>query len=50
LIVLAVAIVHGWPSKPLPLCGMSFAAVFAVADLAALERVQRHFVHLVREP
>jgi hypothetical protein len=49
LIVVAVAIIHGWPGKPLPFCGMLLAAVFAVADLAALERIQRHLVHLFRE-
>ncbi len=49
LALFVVAMVRGWPSVWLPFCGMLLAAVFAVADLAAIERVQRHFVQRVRE-
>ncbi len=39
----------GFPSSAaLPFCGTLLAAVFAIADLAALEHVQRQFVNLLR--
>jgi hypothetical protein len=57
LLVVMITIIRAWPGSGgqgpiavLPFCGMLMAAVFAIADLAALERVQRQFVPLVREP
>jgi hypothetical protein len=56
LLVIVVSVVRAWPGgggqgpiAVLPFCGMLMAAVFAIADLAALERVQRQSVLLVRE-
>ncbi len=48
-VIFAVALIRGWPSVWGPFCGMLLAAVFAIAELAAIERVQRHFVHRVRQ-
>lgn len=49
---LVLVVVQGrWPENlpwtMLPFCGTLLAALFAVADLAALERVQRHHVALL---
>jgi len=40
---------EGFPLRMVPFCGTLLAALFAVADLAALEGVQRHFVALLAE-
>jgi hypothetical protein len=57
LFVIVITCVRAWPGSTgqgpaavLPFCGMLMAAIFAIADLAALERVQRQFVALAREP
>lgn len=56
LLVMVISLARAWPGgggqgavAVLPFCGMIMAAVFAIADLAALERVQRHFLPLARE-
>ena len=52
LAVIGIATVRGTGGGSVfifPFCGMLLGALFAIADLAALERVQRHFVHLTRE-
>ncbi len=38
-----------FPSAIFPFCGTLLTAVFAIADLAALEQVQRQFVSLLRK-
>jgi len=38
-----------FPHAAAPFCGVPLAAVFAVADLAAMERVQRQFVATLRK-
>jgi hypothetical protein len=52
LVVLGLSVARGWPggfpAAVFPFCGMLLAAVFGIADLAALERVQRHFTRLIR--
>ncbi|MBI4580907.1 MAG: hypothetical protein HY718_14460 [Planctomycetes bacterium] len=53
-VVVVVSLARGWPSGGWsrfgPVCGTILAAVFAIADLAALEAVQRQMVRLVRKP
>ena len=52
LVVLVLSVARGWPggfpASVFPFCGMFLAAVFGIADLAALERVQRHFTRMIR--
>jgi hypothetical protein len=52
-IVVGVVVLYGWPSsgafKIGPVCGTALAAVFAIANLAALESVQRQIVALLRK-
>ena len=51
--VLAYSLAHGWSNssafKLLPVCGTLLAVLFAIADLAALEGVQRQIVTLIRK-
>lgn len=51
--VVVIAISRGWPVggafKIGPICGTLLAAVFSIANLAALESVQRQIVALVRK-
>lgn len=53
LVVIGVAVIRGWPVssafKAGPVCGTLLAAVFAIANLAALESVQRRIVTLIRK-
>ncbi|HSW45263.1 MAG TPA: hypothetical protein VLM89_06805 [Phycisphaerae bacterium] len=52
LLVAVLTLIEGWPgegpARMVPFCGMILAALFGVANLAALERVQRHFLQLIR--
>jgi hypothetical protein len=52
LVVLVLSVARGWPGgfpgSAFPFCGMLLAVVFGIAELAALERVQRHFTRLIR--
>jgi hypothetical protein len=50
-IMLVVSLVRGgWPGgRVMPVCGTLIASVFVVADLAAMEGIQRRFVALVRK-
>jgi hypothetical protein len=52
-IVVAYSLIRGWPSggafKLGPVCGTALAALFAIANLAALEGVQRQIVTLIRK-
>ena len=44
---------RGWPSgtlKMAPVCGTILASFFAIANLAAMEGVQRQMVSLIRKP
>ncbi len=51
--VVVVSVYRGWPSggmfKVAPVCGTILAALFAIANLAALEGIQRQFVTLLRK-
>jgi len=38
------------PYSAMPVCGTMLATLFAVADLAAMENLQRRFVALIRNP
>lgn len=52
-VVIGVAVLRGWPAggafKIGPVCGTVLAALFAVANLAALESIQRQIVTLLRK-
>jgi hypothetical protein len=52
-VAIGVALTRGWPSnsmfKAVPVCGTVLAAAFAVANLAAMEGVQRQMVALIRK-
>lgn len=52
-IMLAVVLARGWPSNTLftagSVCGTVLAAAFAIANLAAMEAVQRQIVSLIRK-
>ena len=49
-VIAAVTLVRDqFPSAFFPFCGTLLTAVFAIADLAALEQVQRQFVSLLRK-
>jgi hypothetical protein len=54
VVVAGMSLLRGWPaggmSKFGPVCGTILAAVFAIANLAALEGVQRQMVALLRKP
>lgn len=51
-LVIAIVLVRGWPTsgafKAGPVCGTMIAALFAIANLAAMEAVQRKVVALIR--
>jgi hypothetical protein len=53
VVVIAVAAAKGWPDslpmRGVPFCGLVAGVLFGVANLAALERVQRHFLRLLQE-
>lgn len=52
-VIAGVVLVNGWPAggafKAGPVCGTILAAFFAIANLAALERVQHQIVTLIRK-
>lgn len=51
LVVIVLQVVRDrWPSMFLPTCGAILAGLFMIADLAAMERLQRHFVAALRRP
>lgn len=51
--VVAISLWQGWPGSRLftllPICGTIIGALFAIANLAAMEGVQRQFVALIRK-
>jgi hypothetical protein len=53
LVVIFILAQGNWPAEfpqaAAPFCGVPLAAVFAVADLAAMERVQRQFTATLRK-
>lgn len=53
-VLFAISTYRGWPtgsaSKLMPVCGTCLASLFAITNLAGLERVQRQVVRLVRKP
>jgi len=53
VLIIGVVVVRGWPTsrafKIGPVCGTILAAVFAIANLAAMESVQRRIVALLRK-
>jgi len=53
VLMILVLIGGSWPTEfpqaAVPFCGVPLAAIFAVADLAAMERVQRQFVTTLRK-
>jgi len=52
LVVILTLTRGNWPTEfpqaAVPFCGVPLAAVFAVADLAAMERIQRQFIATLR--
>lgn len=52
-VIAGIVLVKGWPAggafKVGPVCGTVLAAIFAIANLAAMERVQRQITALIRK-
>jgi hypothetical protein len=52
-VIVGIVLVNGWPAhsafKIGPVCGTMLAALFAIANLAAMESVQRQIVTLIRK-
>jgi len=52
--IIILNILHNWwpsgiPAVAVPLCGILFAILFSIVNLAVLENLQRRFVALIRK-